>query len=322
MPFTLERHLADGHLDRALREDARRGLTASPKELPPKWFYDGRGSALFEQITELPEYYPTSRERAVLAARADELAERTGADTVVELGSGSSTKTRLVLDALRRAGTLRRYVPVDVSDDALAEAGEVLEAAYPGLQVQALTADFEHHLDQLPAGGRRLVMFLGGTIGNLHEPARARFLTGIRAGLQPGDALLLGTDLVKDAGRLVAAYDDAAGVTAEFNRNVLHVLNRELDADFDPDGFAHVARWDTGHERIEMLLRSPREHVVTVRELGLQVPFGEGELMRTEISCKFRRERVQAELATAGMRMDRWWTDPDGDYGVTLAVGA
>ncbi|HVM26316.1 MAG TPA: L-histidine N(alpha)-methyltransferase, partial [Mycobacteriales bacterium] len=252
----LDRHLAPDSLRRALEADVRAGLTATPKTLPPKWFYDARGSELFDQITRLPEYYPTRCEREVLAARAADIAEFTRADTLVELGSGTSEKTRLLLDALRDAGTLRRFVPFDVDETVLTSAGRAVAAEYPGVAVHAVVGDFERHLGTLPAGGRRLVAFLGGTIGNLPPVERASFLASLAATLGPEDFLLLGTDLVKDPERLVRAYDDSAGVTAAFNRNVLHVLRRELGADVDPDAFEHVALWDARQEWIEMRLRA------------------------------------------------------------------
>ena len=320
--MTTERHLTPGYLERALRADVTRGLSATPKQLPPKWFYDARGSELFEEITRLPEYYPTRRERAILAASAGEIAELSRADTLVELGSGSSEKTRLLLDALRAHGSLTRYVPVNVSDSALLEASESIVAAYPGLDVHGVIADFEAHLDRLPDDGRRLIAFLGSTIGNLDPPTRAHFLGEIAAGMDAGDALLLGTDLVKPVDRLVAAYDDAQGVTAAFNRNVLSVINRELGGDFDLDAFEHRAVWDQDQEWIEMRLRSTRDQVVTVSALDLEVSFANGEEMRTEISTKFRKERLEAELAAAGLRTARWWTDDDGDFGLSLAVRA
>jgi len=318
--LTVDRHLPDDYQADALRADALRGLTSDPKWLPPKWFYDARGSELFEQITRLPEYYPTRAEREILAARAGEIAAVTGADTLVELGSGSSEKTRMLLDALSRAGTLRRYVPVDVSESALAGASEALLAGYPELPVHAVVADFTEHLGLLPSGGRTLTAFLGGTIGNLEPAERAVFLADVRAGLGEGDAFLVGTDLVKDPGVLVAAYDDAGGVTAEFNRNVLHVLNRELAADFDVTAFAHVARWNAACEWIEMWLRSERPQTVKLRALDLAVDFGAGEEMRTEISAKFRRAGVEAELAAAGFALRRWWTDRAGRFALSLSV--
>ena len=319
MNLTVDNHLPADFLTASLRADALRGLTATPKWLPPKWFYDERGSELFEQITELPEYYPTRAERSILRERSAQITAVSGATTLVELGAGSAEKTRLLLDALRDAGTLRRYVPVDVSEAALRQAAAGILADYPGLDVHAVVADFEQHLDRLPAGGRRMVAFLGGTIGNLVPDERAAFLRDVRANLVPGDTLLLGTDLVKSPEVLVPAYDDAAGVTAQFNKNVLHVLNRELKADFDPDAFVHVARWDSAAEWIEMRLRSLADQIVRVELLGLDVHFARGEEMRTEVSAKFRREGVAAELTAAGFEPDRWWTDAEGRFGLSLA---
>lgn len=315
----LDVHLTPADLVTTMRDDVRRGLTSSPKQLPPKYFYDARGSELFEDITRLPEYYPTRTERAILEANADEIAFVSGADTLVELGSGSSEKTRLLLDALTHAGHLRRYVPVDVSVAALEAAMAGLAGDYPALDLHGVVADFEHHLDQLPAGGTRMVAFLGSTVGNLEPDDRHDFLTLVGRGLGPGDTLLLGTDLVKDPARLVAAYDDAAGVTAEFNRNVLHVLNRQLGADFDPDDFEHVARWNATEERMEMWLRARSAAHVTVAALGLEVDFEAGEEMRTETSAKFRPEGVREELAAAGLAVVGSWTDPDADFALTLA---
>jgi L-histidine N-alpha-methyltransferase len=311
-------HLGPDDMAEALRADARRGLAASPKVLPPKWFYDDRGSQLFDDITRLPEYYQTRAERSILVARASEMAALTGADTVVELGSGTSTKTRVLLDAVRPS----RYIPFDVSESTLRAAGAELAAAYPGMDVHGVVGDFERHLSLLPGGGRRLVLFLGGTIGNLAPAERGKFLGEVAAGMAPGDALLLGTDLVKGPARLVAAYDDAAGVTAEFNKNVLLVLNRALGARFDVAAFAHVAVWDEGEEWIEMRLRSLCRQDVLVDGLGMEVAFAEGEDMRTEISAKFRRAGVEAELAAAGLTLRHWWTDPPGDFALSLSFAA
>ncbi|MFE5586671.1 L-histidine N(alpha)-methyltransferase [Kitasatospora sp. NPDC056531] len=320
--FDLTRLLPADHFSTALRQDVQHGLTSEPKWLPPKWFYDARGSELFEEITRLPEYYPTRAERAILTARAGEIAAATGAHTLVELGSGSSEKTRLLLDALRTLGTLDTYVPVDVSESALTLAGAALAAEYPGLAVHGVLTDFTTRLGLPPDGSPRLVAFLGGTLGNLLPHERAAFLRRLRAALDPGDFLLLGTDLVKDPAVLVAAYDDGAGVTAEFNRNVLNVLNRELGADFDPDAFEHVARWDAEQEWIEMRLRSLRSQTVKIPALDLPVHFDRGEELRTEVSAKFRRERVAGELAAAGLRLSRWWTDPEGRFGLSLSTPA
>jgi L-histidine N-alpha-methyltransferase len=311
-------HLSGDDLADALAADVRAGLTAAPKELPPKWFYDDRGSKLFDEITRLPEYYPTRAERSILDSRAAEIAAVTRADTLVELGSGTSEKTRLLLTALGDAGTLRRFVPFDVSEQTLRDAAGAVATEY-GISVHAVVGDFERHLGTLPGGGRRLVAFLGGTIGNLAPAMRAVFLAELAAGLGPDDALLLGTDLVKDVERLEAAYDDAAGVTAEFNRNVLHVVNRELDADFDPDAFEHIARFDESEEWIEMRLRAPRPCTARLEALDLEVAFAEGEEIRTEISAKFRPEGVAAELAAAGLVLTEWWTDPAGDFALSLS---
>jgi L-histidine Nalpha-methyltransferase len=320
MTALLDIHLTGADADAALRADARAGLTAAPKYLPPKWFYDARGSVLFEQITDLPEYFPTRTERALLERTADAIAITSGADTIVELGSGSSAKTRLLLDAFRRAESLRRYVPQDVSESALREAMAALAADYPGLELHGVVGDFTAHLDRLPSDGHRMVAFLGGTIGNLLPPERAAFLRALRAALQPGEQFLLGTGLVVDPAVLVPAYDDAAGVTAEFNRNVLHVLNRELGADFDVDAFDHEAVWDAGNEWIEMHLVARRAMTVTVAELDLTVQFAAGEEMCTEVSAKFRFSGVRSMLGEAGFRVVGSWADRDERMALTLAT--
>ena len=330
---TIEHRLPADYRAASLRADALAGLTATPKSLPPKWFYDAQGSALFEKITELPEYYPTRAERAILRAVAPDIAALTGATALVELGSGSSEKTRLLLSALRDAGTLRRYVPVDVSESALVAAGDALAAEYPGLAVDAVVADFEQYLGMPSADddgtahggaeyGPRLVAFLGSTIGNMVPAEREVFLRRVRARLRPGDAFLLGTDLVKDPAVLVAAYDDSAGVTAAFNKNVLAVLNAELGADFDLDAFDHVAVWDAEREWIEMRLRAASAQSVLVRDLGLMVGFAAGEQMRTEVSAKFREAGVRAELAAAGLALRSWWTDEGGQFGLSVSFPA
>jgi len=322
---TIENHLPADYRAASLRADAQAGLTATPKSLPPKWFYDAQGSALFEKITELPEYYPTRAERSILRAVAPEIAALTKAATLVELGAGSSEKTRLLLSALQSAGTLRGYVPVDVSESALTAAAAALAAEYQGLIVHSVVADFGEDLG-IPASTdgevTRLVAFLGSTIGNMVPAERAVFLRRVREQLTAGDTFLLGTDLVKDPAVLVPAYDDAAGVTAAFNKNVLAVLNAELGADFDLDAFDHVAVWDAGHEWIEMRLRAASAQTVRVRDLGLTVSFAAGEEMRTEVSAKFREAGVRAELAAAGLEMRSWWTDPAGQFGLSLASPA
>ena len=312
-------HLGPDDVASELRHDARRGLLASPKALPPKWFYDELGSLLFEAITRLPEYYPSRCERQVLEQHAVDVASLTGADTLVELGSGNSDKTRFLLHALSSAGTLRRFVPFDVSEVTLRQAGAVIADSFPGVEVEAVVGDFERHLGAIPSGGRRIVAFLGGTIGNLLPHQRRAFLGEVASGLEPGDTFLLGTDLVKDAARLVAAYDDPTGVTAAFNRNVLGVLNRELGADFVLRRFEHAARWDPDHQWMEMRLRSRGEQSVAVAAIDLDVEFADGEEMRTEVSAKFQRTGVEAELAAAGLEVWRWWTDPAGDFALSLS---
>ncbi|MCQ4211261.1 L-histidine N(alpha)-methyltransferase [Streptomyces longispororuber] len=318
-PFQLTRTLPEDATDAALRSDVLHGLTRSPKTLPPKWFYDARGSELFDEITTLEEYYPTRAEREILVARAPEIAAATGARTLVELGSGSSDKTRHLLESF---ADLAAYVPVDVSESALRGAARTLRAEHPGLAVHALVADFTRGLDLPATPGPRLVAFLGGTIGNLLPDERAAFLKAVRELLSPGDFLLLGTDLVKDESTLIAAYDDAAGVTAAFNKNVLSVVNRELGADFDPGAFEHVALWDPREEWIEMRLRSTVPQTVKIPALDLAVDFEAGEELRTEVSAKFRQERVREELGAAGLELTRWWTDEAGRFALSLSTPA
>ena len=320
IPPTIEVHLAPGDLRAAMEADVRTGLTATPKELPPVYFYDDRGSRLFDQITRLPEYYPTRAERAILEAHAKDMVEAAGADVLVELGAGTCDKSRVLLDAMRTCGRLGTYRPLDVSDTTLWEAATALSEEYPGLSVQAVVGDFHHHLDELGADGRRLIAFLGGTIGNFSPEQRAGFLAGLLEVMHPGDRFLLGTDLVKDRVRLVAAYDDSAGVTAEFNRNVLHVLNRELGADFDPDRFSHVARWNEPDHRIEMWLRADVACRVRVEDLDLEVTFEAGEEMLTEISTKFTPDSLRDELGAAGLVVEETWAAPGDEFLMTMAV--
>jgi L-histidine N-alpha-methyltransferase len=317
-----EVHLDPGALAAQMATDVRAGLTATPKTLPPKYFYDARGSELFDEITRLPEYYPTRTERSILEAHVDDIAALTAAETLIELGSGTSEKTRLLLRSLTGAGTLQRFVPFDVDPVVLEEASAAVAHEYPQLEVEPVVGDFERHLGVLPRHPRRLLAFLGSTIGNLEPAQRATFLAGVRHTLHEGDAFLLGTDLVKDPTRLVSAYDDSQGVTAEFNKNVLAVLNRELDADFKVDAFAHRAVWDAGREWIEMRLESTEHQRVSIGALDLEVEFEPGEEMRTEISAKFRRAGVAAELEAAGLRLTHWWTDPAGDFALSLSVPA
>ncbi|WP_054816191.1 L-histidine N(alpha)-methyltransferase [Nocardia arizonensis] len=316
---TVETHLSEADLTAALRSDAERGLTAEPKSLPPKWFYDARGSELFERITELPEYYPTRTERALLERVVGEIARAAHAEVLVELGAGSAAKTRLLLTALTSEGPLKTYVPQDVSSGALRDAADRVAAEFPTLAVHGVVSDFTDTLQNLPRGGRRMIAFLGGTIGNLIPAERAEFLAGIHDVLEPGERLLLGAGLVIAPDILVPAYDDAAGVTAEFNRNVLHVLNSRLDADFAPDKFDHVARWDPDHEWIEMRLAATEDMTVHVRALDLTVEFARGEQMLTEISAKFRVEGLRAELGAAGFETERVWTDKDDRFALVLA---
>ncbi|GAB3244507.1 L-histidine N(alpha)-methyltransferase [Kineosporia babensis] len=315
--------LPEDFSDSALRRDVLDGLVDRPKTLPPKWFYDKTGSELFEEITRLPEYYPTRSERAILQANAAGIVSGSGARHLIELGSGSSEKTRVLLD--QRPGPGSVYTALDVSESALRQAAEALAVTYPDLVVQAVRADFEQHLATVlgdPLTGRgeggRLVAFLGGTIGNLEPQERSVLLAGVRAGLDPGDAFLLGADLVKSPQVLLPAYDDAAGVTAAFNLNLLQVLNRRLGADFDASEFAHRAVWNSGQARIEMRLRASRRTSVRFADLDLAVEFGEGEEMRTEISSKFTAERLEEELGQAGFGPDGWWTDPEGRYSLSL----
>jgi L-histidine N-alpha-methyltransferase len=321
---TIDDHLDEAH-ERGLAEDVLDGLTRPFKELPPKHFYDARGCELFDRITELPEYYPTRAERSILQAQAEAIVAATGAAELVELGSGTAAKTRVLLDAMAAADRLRRYVPFDVAESVVRASAEALVEEYPGLQVHGVIGDFERHLGRIPLstpGEPRIVALLGGTIGNFPPGSRRRLLREIAALLGPDDRLLLGTDLVKDPRVLVAAYDDAAGVTAEFNRNVLRVLNRELDADFPLADFDHVAIFDRRNEWIEMRLRARRSCAVRVEALGLHVELDAGEEIRTEISAKFTRERVAADFAAAGLRLAGWHTDVQERFALSLAAPA
>jgi L-histidine Nalpha-methyltransferase len=312
--------------ERSLAYDVLDGLTRPFKEIPPKHFYDARGSELFERICELPEYYPTRTERQILIDNADQIVDATGAGELVELGSGSAEKARILLGAMSRAGTLRRYVPLDVSESALQAAAIELVDEFEELSVHGVIGDFERHLDRIPraagdgpTGGPRIVALLGGTIGNFLPGTRRRLLRAIGTLLGPEDRLLLGTDLVKDPAVLEAAYDDSKGVTAAFNRNVLHVINRELEADFSPDAFEHIAFFDRRHEWVEMRLRALRPCTVLVAALDLRVEFAAGEELRTEISAKFTRARIEDDFAAAGLRLDRWYTDADSLFALSLA---
>jgi L-histidine N-alpha-methyltransferase len=320
-PLTIEFHHLGSNKRQELVDDVRAGLTRTPKELPPRWFYDDRGSELFEQITELPEYYQTRTEAAILRSRAAEIIDRTRPGAIVELGAGASTKTRLLLEPAHRDG-LQVFVPFDVSDGIVQRAARELLREFPGLVVHAVIGDFAHHLKEIPRLGRQLIVFLGSTIGNFFPDQRQEFLSAMRALMQPGDAFLLGVDLVKDQRELVAAYDDAQGVTAAFNRNVLAVINRELDAGFDLHAFEHVASYDAQQDWIEMHLRSLADQTVPIPGAELTVNFAQGELMRTEISAKFTRQKVEDCFAQVGLRMDAWYTDERQRFGLALAVPA
>ncbi|MGH2469795.1 MAG: L-histidine N(alpha)-methyltransferase [Chloroflexota bacterium] len=319
-PLTLEFHALGTSKLEALRADVRAGLTSLPKELPPRWFYDDAGSELFERITELPEYYQTRAETEILAACSQQIAQRFEPHALVELGSGSSTKTRLLLDAARRAGHLEWFVPFDVSDTIVRESSLRLLEDYPGLAIHAIIGDFFEHLDRIPRFGRQLLVLLGGTIGNFFPDQRQAFLLAVSRLMRPQDAFLVGLDLVKDAATLVAAYDDAQGVTARFNLNVLRVLNRELGADFDLARFTHVARYDAAEHRIEMHLRSLSAQTVHIRGANLAASFAAGELLRTEISTKFTRADIEADFAIAGLKLSGWYTDRLQRFALALAV--
>ncbi|MGC8512075.1 MAG: L-histidine N(alpha)-methyltransferase [Acidimicrobiales bacterium] len=312
-------YITERDLEVALRRDAGLGLTATPKVLPPRWLYDEVGSKLFGRITRVGEYYPTRRERSILGRHAADICAISEADTLVELGSGSSEKTEVLLGAMSRLGRLRRFAPFDVDEATMRDAVGRIGMIYPGIDIEGVVGDFEEHLGHLATSGRRLIVFLGGTIGNLEPEARERLLGSVASGMSPGESFLLGTDLVKDRSRLVAAYDDAEGVTAAFNKNVLAVLNRRLGAHFDLGRFDHVALYDEDLQRIEMRLRSRSAQVVAVDALGIDVNFDEGEDLRTEISTKFTVGQVEDELRAAGLELVACYTDPGKDFAVTLA---
>lgn len=322
--FDLTRIAVDTDYHGQMAADVRAGLTATPKALPPKYFYDAAGSELFVRITQLEEYYQTRTETAILERVADAIVADIAPVELVELGSGASRKTRVLLEAMHRSGAAERprYVPFDVSEDAIVGAAEALTGDYAWLDVHGIVGDFDHHLTDVPRTGRRLVAFLGSTIGNLDPDEQVALLTQVRAMLEGVDGFVLGVDLVKDATTLVRAYDDAEGVTAAFNRNVLHNVNATLGADFEPDDFDHVARWNDAESRIEMWLRARRDMQVRVKDLDLDVELVEGEEVHTEISSKFTEPTITDRLATAGLRVVRFDTDPRGWFGVVTAVPA
>ena len=315
----IEVHLPEGGWLAGLEEDVREGLSSPFKEIPPKYFYDERGSKLFEAITDLPEYYPTRAERAILDARADDIVAAAEPTTLIELGSGAAAKTRVLMDAMREAGSLETYIPVDISEEITRRVAEELVAEYGDLRVHGIVSDYETHLERVPREEGALIAFLGGTIGNFRPGPRRSFLARIASLMYPGDRFLLGTDLVKDVAVLEAAYNDSAGVTAEFNKNVLHVLNRELGADFDPECFEHVAFFDAENEWVDIRLRSLAEQFIDLTGLDMRTHFARNEEMRTEISTKFTRERLEASYADAGLEIVEWWSDPDDLYALSLA---
>ncbi|MGH2978576.1 MAG: L-histidine N(alpha)-methyltransferase [Solirubrobacterales bacterium] len=317
-PVRIDVHLRDGALA-SFAEDVRSGLGSDPKAIPPKYFYDARGSELFEQITALPEYYPARIEQSILDTAGAAIIAQVQPAEIVELGPGSARKTDALLRPMIESGCGSRYVPVDVSETSVEQCARRLAQQYERLEIHGLVGDFEHHLDRIPpASGRRLIAFLGGTIGNLDEPERRRLLGALETQLGPGDRLLVGTDLVKDRARLEAAYNDTAGVTAEFNRNLVHVINANLRADLDPDGFEHVAFYNERERRIEMWLRAREEMRARIDALGMDVGFAEGDQFRTEISCKFTRETLEREYRTVGLRTLAWYTDPDELFALSL----
>jgi L-histidine N-alpha-methyltransferase len=320
--FYLDRRLPPDFLINALRADAREGLTATPKYIPSKWLYDAKGSEIYEQITRLPEYYPFRVEGGILEAVADEIAAATQASSIIEFGSGSSDKTDILLRALRRAGTLHAYTSIDISESALVAAGSRLVAEYPGLSVRAVLADFETQAEILAANGSpspRLVLFLGGSIGQLGPDQRTEFLQRLRGTCRQGDMLLLGVDLVKNPATLMTAYNDSAGVSAAFSKNLLNVLNTQVGADFNLDAFEHVVTWHGEAECVEMWLESRIRQVVRLSEIALSVDFAAGERIRMSISAKFRRDGIRTELECAGFSHRRWWTDPHGQYALSLS---
>lgn len=315
----IEVDLPEGGAMAGMAEVVREGLSCPFKELPPKYFYDERGSELYERITELPEYYPYRCEREILDARAAEIVAAAQPRTLIELGSGAASKSRVLLDAMRDAGTLETYVPVDISEEITHRVAAELVGEYPGMDVRGIVCDFETHLERIPRPEGALIAFLGGTIGNFRPAARRSFLARIATLMYPGDRFLLGTDLVKDQATVEAAYNDSAGVTAEFNKNVLAVLNRELGADFDLDAFEHVAFWDDENEWIDIRLRALSEQFVDLTELDMRAHFARNEEMRTEISTKFTRERIESSYADAGLELLEWWLDAEGLYALSLA---
>ena len=315
--------IIDVHLNNqdpvSAREEIRAGLLSTPRTLPTKYFYDDRGSALFEQICEAPEYYPTRTEHQLLTTIADEVVAKTGAEELVELGSGAATKTRVLLDAMARANQLRFYVPFDFSEGIVRRVAQELVEEYEGLRVHGVVGDFLAHLEHIPQRGRRLVVFLGGTVGNLGPEAAQTFLASVFHEMDPGEFFLLGVQLITDVSRLEAAYNDSAGLSAAFNKNMLSSLKIVIGAEFDPDAFDHMARFNHSEHRIEMHLRSVRKQMIPIPELGLTLRLEEGETILTEISTKYTRHHVEALLTQAGFSPVAWYTDPAHLHGLALA---
>jgi len=295
-------------------------LRGTPKELPAVWLYDELGSRLFEEITRLPEYYPTDSEREILTAHSAEIAELAGARTLVELGAGTSEKTLLLLDALEAAGTLERFVPLDVSEQVLRASAEAIAERYPPIGVHAIVGDFERHLSAIPAGERRLIAFLGSTVGNLYAARRGGLFRAVASALASGDGFLLGVDLVKDPAQIEAAYNDSQGVTERFVRNGLTVVNRTLRGDFEQSRFAFEARWDADRDWMDIGFRSREAQTVRLEELETELEFARGEQLRFEVSTKFRRDGIEAELVAAGLRPSAWWTDHASRFALVLAA--
>jgi L-histidine N-alpha-methyltransferase len=316
---TIDVHLPPGGPLSGMAADVRAGLTKPFKELSPRYFYDERGSELFEQITELPEYYPTRCEREILKLHSPAIVSVAGPRALIELGSGSAAKTRVLLDAMQDFGCLEAYAPVDISEEITRETADAVASEYEGIEVRGHVCDYELDLERVPVRGPRVIAFLGGTIGNFQPAQRASFLRRISNLLGPDDRFLLGTDLVKDAATLEAAYDDSQGVTAAFNKNVLAVLNDRLGANFDLECFEHVARWDEDNLWMDIRLRSLTNQVVDITEIDLRVGFQAGEEMRTEISTKFMRPGLEGIYQEAGLELTDWWTDPDGLFALSLA---
>jgi L-histidine Nalpha-methyltransferase len=320
VPIKVDNHLPPNWSSAGIHDEVVRALTRRPAILAPKWLYDDRGSQLFDEITRLPQYYATEAERSILKTRANEVASATGADTVIELGSGTSDKTRTLLDAFWSTGQLRRFVPLDVSQQMLLDAAARLSQRYKGLEVHAVVGDFTRHLQYLPPSGRRLVAFLGGTIGNFYVEERRAFLGALADRLGPGESLLLGIDLLKPIQRIVDAYDDPSGVTATFIANVLHVLNREAAANFDVGAFDYVPLWDNREHRMDLRLRPAEPQVVHLSALGVDVEFAAGEELHVEISAKFEPAQMSEELSELGFETTARWTDEHGDFGLLLAT--